>query len=282
MDRVIINISEKKYTPIDPTARWGVANMHWLNGWWNEPAYKDWSLFPMSAMKCDSGDARTRGRNIRVTVPMWNFVKKINDKAGFEYTRKVDMLIINREYYDEFGILHESPFNDGNNGGNAPDPYPLCEPIILPTNPVQIIDESDTHYRLAAFVHNKTNWNALDPDAWGWEHMPHLIQKCCAEGKDGRIYNVGRDVDAFWPILALDERGAWVRKEVIKLAPDPKDYEIDGSRGIGYRLHGAHWIMGLENGRQVYVRRVTKREGTIDYYGWKPNFRSVKPPAWFK
>ena len=40
--------------------------------------------------------------------------------------------------------------------------------------------------------------------------------------------------------------------------------------------------MGLENGRQVYVRRVTKAEGVIDYYGWKPNFRSVVPPAWFQ
>lgn len=281
MLRVISKIEERHYEPIDPTVRWGVANMNWAVDWWLMDAYKTWSNFPMSAMKSDTPSNRTRGRNIPVTPSMWRFVRKINNPAGYNYTRLVGFLIINRPFLDENGILHESPWADST--PSDPDPMALCEPIVYPANPYQITDETATHYRIGALVHDETDWDSLDPAEWCWEKMPHIFPKMCAEARNKTIQNVMGGIDSFWINLALTKKdGAWVEKKLIALAPDPRDYVIEGSRGVGYRLHGAHWIMGLENGRQVYVRRVTKAEGVIDYYGWKPNFRSVVPPAWFK
>ncbi len=281
MDRIVLKISEKKYKPIDTTVRWGVANMHWAVNWTEMDAYKDWLNFPMSAMKSDAPSSRSRGRNISVTPAMWRFIKKINNPAGYNYTRLVGFLIINRAFWDEYGVLHEAPWADST--PSEPDPMGLCEPIIYPVNPLQIIDETTTHYHIAALVHDETDWDNLDPAEWCWEHMPWLFPKMCAEARNGAIQNVMNGVDSFWINLALTKKdGAWVEKKLITLAPDPQQYIVDGSRGVGYRLHGSHWIMGLENGRQVYVRRVTKSEGKIDYYGWKYNARWVVPPAWFK
>jgi hypothetical protein len=125
------------------------------------------------------------------------------------------------------------------------------------------------------------NFDLLDPSVDNWVNKPWKIVKCQSEDRQGRVHNVMNDLDAFWLTLEHDT-GAWIPNDELVLLPDPQEYVVEGSRGVGYRPYGAHWIMGLENGRQVYVRRVTKAEGVTNYFGWDARFRSVVPPEWFK
>lgn len=279
MSRVVIGISEKKYKPIDPKARWAVANETSLKEWWKDPAYKDWTLMVMTHKVCPNGYTNTRDRNYVVKNSLWRFIDQHNDAAGRKYIRSVGRQIGNRPWIDEFGVYHDvdagMPHNDPKNA----DPFFNAEPVCYPPNPYLLIDETPTHYRVDAY-NVDMDFSNLNPAVDNWVNKPWKIVKCQSENREGKIFNVMNGVDAFWLTLEHDT-GAWIPKDELVLAPDPQQYVIEGSRGVGYRLHGAHWIMGLENGRQVYVRRVTKAEGVIDYHGWKPNFRSVLPPAWF-
>lgn len=284
MSKVTINISEKKYTPIDPTARWGVANMNWAEDWWTIPEYSKWTNFPMSCKKCDE-PIPSRGRNVPVSNDMWDFIHKVNNyrvdnPAGISFIESVDRLIINRRWKDRWGVIRESSVGATDNNDNPPDPYALSEPIFLPVNPLKIKGETKTHYLIDALDYKNINWRNLDPRKINWVDTPHLIPKACAESRTKKIQNVMGGVDAYWMNLAAPS-GAWIEQDLVVLLPDPQQFIVEGSRGVGYRPYGSHWIMGLENGRQVYVRRVTKSEGVIPYHGWKPNFRSVVPPAWF-
>lgn len=282
MSKVTLEISERKYKPIDPTARWGVANMNWATDWWTIPEYSGWSAFPMSCKQSDE-PIPSRGKNKKVTNDMWDFIHKLNDLAGISFIESVDRLIINRRWKDRWGVIRESAVGANDNNDDPPDPLANAEPIFLPVNPLKIKGENKTktHYQIEALDYNNTDWKNLDPHKINWVDTPHLIPKACAETRTGRIINVMGGVDAFW--MNLEEpSGSWIEQSLIKLLPDPQQFIVEGSRGIGYRPQGSHWIMGLENGRQVYVRRVTKSEGKIDYFGWKFDARSVVPPAWFK
>lgn len=278
MDRVIINISEKKYTPIDPTAQWAVANNTSLDNWWLDEAYKDWKLMVMTNKVCPNGYTDTRDRNFVISNSLWRFIDKHNSPAGRRYTRSVGRQICNRDWWEN-GIYHGPDTSTASGDPENADRQMNAEPVCFQPNPYLLIDETPTHYRVDAYDVDM-NFSDLDPEKENWVKKPWKIIKCQAEDRYGKVFNVMSDLDAFW--LTLEHKtGAWIPKNELVLAPDPQQYIVDGSRGVGYRLHGAHWIMGLENGRQVFVRRVTKKEGVIDYYGWKPNFRSVIPPAWF-
>lgn len=280
MSKVLIGIEERKYKPIDSTARWGVANMNWVVDWWLMDEYKNWTTFPMSC-KLSDDPIPSRGKNKKVSNDMWDFIHKLNDPAGISFIESVDRLIINRWWVDRWGRTRTSSVGGVDDGSNPPDPYANGEPIFLPVNVLKIIGETSTHYRVDALVYSQIDWKNLDPRKVNWVETPHLIPKACAETRTRQIVNVMGGVDAYWMNLA-EPSGAWIEKKLVTLAPDPQQFIVEGSRGVGYRPYGSHWIMGLENGRQVYVRRVTKREGKIDYYGWKYNARSVVPPAWFQ
>ncbi|MBK6423889.1 MAG: hypothetical protein IPF77_17090 [Gemmatimonadetes bacterium] len=235
----------------------------------------------MSEKFCDTGYTESRGRNIQASNSMLDFMHKQNNAAGIKFCESVGRLICNRPWIDRFGKYRGPDTGTATDDPANADKFMNAEPIIYPVNVYKIIDESPTHYRIDAFVHDDTNWNGLDPKIHNWVNEPWLFPKMCAENKARNIQNVMGGVDAFW--LTLSQRsGAWVMKHLLVFPPDPQQYVVEGSRGVGYRLHGANWIMGLENGRQVYVRRVTKAEGVREYYGWHINARSVVPPAWFQ
>ena len=279
MNKVVIGISEKRYEEIDPSRRWAVANNTSLDNWWLDPAYKDWKLMVMTNKVCPNGHTNTRDRNYVVSKSLWRFIDKHNTPAGRKYGRSVGRQICNRDWWED-DIYHGPDTSTSSGDPASADRQMNAEPVCYQPNPYLIIDESPTHYRVDAYDVDM-DFDTLDPEKENWVKKPWKIVKCQAENKQGKIFNVMNDVDAFW--LTLEHKtGAWIPKNELVLAPDPQQYVIEGSRGVGYRLHGAHWIMGLENGRQVYVRRVTKAEGTINYHGWKPDFRSVVPPAWFQ
>lgn len=266
-------------SPVNPLDRFAVANMNWLQGWWNDPAYSTWANFPMSAKQCDTGDTTSRGRNIPVSNSLWDFVYKLNDAAGIRFCESVGRLICNRPWIDRNGKYRGADTSTAPDDPANADPLMNAEPICYPVNPYKIINETPTHYRVEALYHGM-DFSTLDPKIYNWENMPWLFPKMCAEARNGTIQNVMNGIDAYWVTLCQTS-GAWIPRELLTLAPDPKNYVINGSRGVGYRLRGSHWIMGLENGMQVYVRRVTKVEGVKEYYGWRLNARSVVPPAWF-
>lgn len=285
---VVLNIDgknipfKKKDVPrVNPLDRFGVANWNWATAWWNDPAYKDWKSFVMSCKMCDNGNTTSRGRNLPVSNNLWDFMYLHNDSEGIKFIESVDRLIINRPYIDRHGNYHgsDAPSQTPDDPKNA-DPQALAEPIFYPVNPVKIIGETKTHYQVDALYYG-TDFSKLDIKEYNWVNKPWMFPKMCAESRTLTIQNVMSGIDAFW-ITLCQKSGAWIPKELVALPPDPSQYVISGKRGIGYRLYGSHWIMGLEDGSEVFVRRVTKSEGTINYYGWNFNARSVVPPSWFK
>lgn len=269
-----------KEPPVNPADRFGVANMNWAGNWWDIPQYSTWSNFPMSCKMCDAGDTTSRGRNIPVSNSLWDFVESINDAAGFRFCESVGRLIINRPYIDRDGNYHDVDAGEPKNDPASADPQALAEPIFYPVNPYKIIDETSTHYRVDALYYGM-DFSTLDPAEYNWINKPWLFPKMCAESRTRTIQNVMSGVDAFW-ITLCQRSGAWIPKELIVLPPPASDYVIGGQRGVGYRLRGANWTMGLADGSQVTVRSVTKAQGVKEFYGWHLNARSVVPPSWFE
>ena len=261
--------------PVNPADRWAVANVPSMPNWWLDPAYSTWQVMVLSNKQCDNGYTNSRGRNFPVSNALWDFMYKLNDTAGIKFIESVDRLIINRPYIDRHGNYHGSDAPSEPEGDPADaDPQAMAEPIIYQPNIYKIIDETPTHYRIDAFVYNKTDWNALDPKVWNWVNMPWLFPKCSAENRKGQILNVMNGVDAFWVTLC-HSTGAWIPKGELVLAPPASNYVVNGKRGIGYRVRGADWIMGLEDGSQVTVRKVTNSSGVQKLPGSHLNARSV-------
>ena len=278
----MIKISVTHYPPtqppVNPADRWAVANETSLANWWLDPAYSNWANMPMTNKQCDSGNANSRGRNIPVSESLWKFVEQMNNADGFRFCASVGRMIINRPYMRN-GVYHDVDAGEPQNDPANADPQAMAEPVIYPVNIYKIIGETKTHYRIEAFHHN-TDFSKLDPLVYNWVNMPWLFPKACAENRQGVVQNVMNGIDAFWVTLCNGE--AWIPKNELALPPDPTKYVIDGKRGIGYRVRGADWIMGLEDGSQVTVRKVTKAAGVQEFHGWHLNARSVIPPAWFE
>ena len=269
-----------KEPPVNPTDRFGVANWNWERDWWTMPAYKDWKSFVMSCKMCDNGNTPFRGRNLPVSNSLWDFMYKQNDADGIKFIESVDRLIINRPYIDRRGNYHgsDAPSEVPDDPANA-DPQALAEPIFYPVNPYKIIDETPTHYRVDALYYGM-DFSTLDPKIYNWVNIPWLFPKMCAESRTRTIQNVMNGIDAFW-ITLCQKSGAWIPKELIVLPPPASNYVINGQRGVGYRLRGANWYMGLADGSQVLVRQVTKAQGVKEFYNWRLGARSVVPPSWF-
>lgn len=266
-------------TPVNPLDRFGVANMNWAAAWWTIPEYSTWANFPMSCKMCDAGNTTSRGRNIPVSNSLWDFMYGLNDAAGIRFIESVGRLIINRPYIDRRGNYHGADTSTTTDDPANADPQAMAEPIFYPVNPYKIVAETPTHYRVDALRYD-IDFSTLDPKIYNWENMPWLFPKMCAESRFGTIQNVMNGIDAFWVTLCQTS-GAWIPKELLTLAPDPKNYVINGKRGVGYRVRGANWYMGLEDGSQVTVRSVTKTQGVKEFYNWRLGARSVIPPAWF-
>jgi len=264
-------------TPVNPADRWAVANETSLANWWLDPAYSNWANMPMTNKMCDTGDTTSRGRNLPVSEALWKFIEKINNADGLRFCESVGRMIINRPYMRN-GIYHDVDAGEPQNDPANADPQAMAEPVIYPVNIYKIIDETPTHYRIDALPVD-TDWNGLNPAEYNWENKPWLFPKASAETRQRVVQNVMAGVDAFWVTLC-HSTGAWIPNGELVLAPPASNYVINGKRGIGYRVVGANWIMGLEDGSQVTVRKVTKA-GMAEFYGWHLPARSVIPPAWF-
>lgn len=167
MDRVTINISEKKYTPIDPTARWAVANATSLAEWWLDPAYKDWQLMVMTNKVCPNGYTNTRDRNYVVSNPLWRFIDQHNTIEGRKYDRSVARQICNRPWIDEYGIYHDADEGPEHNDPANADPFMNAEPVCYQPNPYLIIDETPTHCRVDAYDVDM-DFSTLDTKVENW------------------------------------------------------------------------------------------------------------------
>jgi len=267
-------------TPVDPADRFAVANVPSMPNWWLDPAYSTWQVMVLSNKQCDNGYTTSRGRNLPISESLWGFVEKINDADGFKFCQSVDRLIINRPYWRN-GVYHGSDAPSEPEGDPADaDKQAQAEPIIYQPNVYKIIGETKTHYQIDALYIGQ-DFSKLDPKIYNWVNMPWLFPKCSAENRREQILNVMNGVDAFWVTLC-HSTGAWIPKAELVLQPDPSQYVINGKRGIGYRVRGANWYMGLSDGSQVLVRQVTKAQGVKEFYGWHLNARSVVPPAWFQ
>ncbi len=278
--KITTRIVKSTQPPVNPADRWAVANDPSMPNWWLDPAYSTWQVMVLSNKQCDNGYTNSRGRNFPVSNALWDFMYKLNDAAGIKFIESVDRLIINRPYIDRHGNYHGSDAPSEPEGDPADaDPQAMAEPIIYQPNVYKIIDETPTHYRIDALPID-TDWNRLDPKIYNWVNKPWLFPKCSAENRRGEILNVMAGVDAFWVTLC-HSTGAWIPKGELVLAPPAGNYVINGKRGIGYRVVGANWIMGLEDGSQVTVRKVTKASGVQEVHGWHLNARSVIPPEWF-
>ena len=263
--------------PVNPADRFAVANWTSLSNWWLDPAYSNWTNMPMTNKQCDSGNTNSRGRNMPVSEALWQFIAKINNADGLRFCESVGRMIINRPYMRN-GVYHDVDAGPPQNDPANADPQAMAEPVIYPANVYKIIGETATHYRIEAFYHG-TDFSKLDPKIYNWENMPWLFPKACAENRQGVVQNVMNGIDAFWITLCNGE--AWIPKNELALPPDPTQYVINGQRGIGYRVRGANWYMGLADGSQVLVRQATKSAGVKEFYNWRLSVRSVVPPSWF-
>jgi hypothetical protein len=188
-------------------------------------------------------------------------------------------MIINREYMRN-GVYHDTDTGPEKKDPASADPQANAEPVIYPPNIYKIIDETPTHYRVDA-LDRGMDFSKLDPKIYNWENMPWLFPKCSAENQKGVVQNVMRGVDAYWVTLC-HSTGAWIPKDELAIPPDPTQYVINGQRGVGYRVRGANWYLGLSDGSQVLVRQVTKSGGMKEFHGWHFYARSVVPPSWFE
>ena len=268
-----------KEPPVNPADRFAVANWTSLSNWWLDPAYSNWTNMPMTNKMCDNGNTFSRGRNLPVSNSLWRFIDKLNTPAGRRNIRSVGRQICNRPWIDEFGIYHDVDAGPPQNDPANADPFMNAEPVIYPPNIYKIIGETKTHYQIDA-LYRGMDFSKLDPAEYNWEKKPWLFPKMSAENRQGHVQNVMNGIDAFWVTLC-HSTGAWIPKNELALPPDPTKYVINGQRGIGYRVRGANWYMGLSDGSQVLVRQVTKAQGVKEFYNWRLNARSVVPPSWF-
>lgn len=280
MERVVLTVKAQDYESIDTTARWGVVNDTSLSKWWLDPAYSGWANIPMTNKLCDRGDTDSRGRNFIISNDLWDFVHELNfyDARAIANAESVGRQIVNRKWIDRWGVIRQ-PISGEIDPDNIPDPFANAEPVCYPANPLKIIGKTATHYRIAALNVN-TNWRTLDRKEYTWIKKPYLFPKMCAQNRKGQIQNVMNGLDVWFVSLCHDD-GAWIPRPLVTLAPNPSQYIIKGMRGVGYRVQGSHWIMGLENGSQVYVRHVTKSKGVRNFYDWEFDGLSVIPPTWF-
>lgn len=287
MLRVVSTVKERHYEPIDPTTRWAVGNETSLVDWQKDPAYSTWKNMPMTNKVCDRGDTDSRGRNFIISNDLWRFIHWLNfyDARAIKYGESVGRQYINRGWIDEFGNYRGPDTSTATDNPANADPFANAEPVFSPPNPLRIIGESKTHWQVEALNINR-NWKDMKKEDYSWVKKPWLIHKASAENQKRQIQNVMDGLDVFWPLFGRGENGkgdwTWIPKPLLTLAPDPTQLVISGKRGVGYRLRGSHWILGLEDGSQVYVRHVTKATGDHRFYGYNHPVRTIIPPAWFK
>ena len=283
MDRVSIQVKSRDYEPIDPTARWAVGNETSLVDWQKDPIYSSWKNMPMTNKVCDRGDTDSRGRNRIISNDLWAFIHWLNfyDPKAIAFGESVGRMYINRGWIDMFGIYHGPDTSTATDDIENADKFANAEPVFSPPNPLKIIGESKTHWQVEALAANR-NWKTLKRSDYTWEKKSHLIHKASAENQKREIQNVMNGLDFFWPLLGLDDDWTWIPKPLLTLVPDPTQFVVGGKKGIGYRLRGSHWILGLEDGSQVYVRHVTKSTGDRRFYGFNHFVRTVIPPGWFQ
>lgn len=268
-----------KEPPVNPADRFAVANETSLVFWWLDSAYLTWTNMPMTNKQCDSGNTNSRGRNMPVSEALWQFIAKINNADGLRFCESVGRMIINRPYMRN-GVYHDVDAGQPQDDPANADPQAMAEPVIYPANVYKIIGGTPTHYQIDALFHG-TDFSKLDPAEYNWTNKPWLFPKACAENRQGIVQNVMSGIDAFWVTLC-NAGGAWIPKGELVLPPDPTQYVINGQRGVGYRVRGANWYMGLSDGSQVLVRQVTKAHGVKEFYNWRLGARSVVPPAGFE
>jgi len=282
MDRVVVQVTSRNYEPIDTTARWAVGNETSLVDWWKDPAYSTWKNMPMTNKVCDKGDTDSRGRNRIISNDLWDFIHWLNfyDPRAIANAESVGRQYINRGWIDRWGRYRGPDTSTATDDPENADKFANAEPVFSPPNPLKVIGESKTHWQVEALNVNR-NWKTIKREDYSWVKKPWLIHKACAENQKRQIQNVMNGLDVFWPLLGIDD-WTWIPKPLLTLAPDPTQFVIGGKRGVGYRLRGSHWILGLEDGSQVYVRHVTKATGDRRFYGFNHPVRTVIPPAWFQ
>jgi hypothetical protein len=151
-----------------------------------------------------------KGTGKGVTIPIlpawWDYIKKINTPEAYDYARSVGLLWINKVDSDP----------------------PIAESVICGGNFVTWDKETDTHVRLVSYKYDQAT-DMLDPLRDNWHMQPTKHWKACAINEDGKIINVGKALNVYYPLLAKTE--LWMVKtdlEMFPPAPIGTMYELRG------------------------------------------------------
>lgn len=167
-------------------------------------------FFPDTVTIQNEGKGTGKGDMITILENWWRLIEKTNDVRGFIYARSVGAMWINK---DNSGAYKP---DDKYTQGNA-------ESIICGGNFVKIIDETQTHYRIAAWENN-LDTDTLNPEFHNWFNMPHMFWKARAIKRDGgdmEVINPNTGWDVYIPIIAPAKRASrpaelWIEKRKVK------------------------------------------------------------------
>jgi hypothetical protein len=155
------------------------------------------------------------GKRIRVLKPLWDYLRKINDDRGYDYTQRIGAMWINDKKAER------------------------AERIGCGGNFVNILEETETHYRIESFDYRE-RFDTFDPNKINWFETPWLVWKAVTIHKDSteeepRLMNPTvkkSGADVYIPYIH-DDNPLWVHKQYIELFPEPPE-------GVQYVLRGAN------------------------------------------
>jgi len=161
---------------------------------------------PSAVAMSDGAYGDGKGHTIPI-YPNWqNYIRQINDDAGYRYAMSEGMLWINKHYDDE---------------GTTPQ----AESVISGGNFVAWDYETSTHVHLVS--HNiMSDTSRLVPEIDNWQFKPYLYWKMSSYNSAGQSLKVGNGNDVYVPLLARTE--LWMHKKYLEVFPRGYAYTFSG------------------------------------------------------
>lgn len=170
----------------------------------NRVGFPQITYFPDVIQYQNTGYGTAKGDTVAIERNWWLYSEKINTPDAYDYTRSIDLMLINRPYDNQ------TPYSTG-----------MQEPILCGGNFIQIIDETPTHYRVMGYP-NGQDTSKLDPEIDNWFCKPHRFFKACAVERNGtKVINVGKGgLDVYWMIIEPKPKATrpaeiWVQKSKV-------------------------------------------------------------------
>ena len=163
-------------------------------------------FYPDTITMQDKPSGTLKGRTIPIKKNWWEYLQRINNDKGYNYTRSVGMMWVNIPY-------------------DQATPYSTAraESIHCGGNFLEWDIETDTHVRVVSYP-NDMDTSTLNPAVDNWHNKPHRFWKACAINLAGDVIKVGSGLDVYFPTICnVPEFGLpaelWMRKDKLVMFP---------------------------------------------------------------